>query len=389
MKRTTPLIVALALSCAAAWLPAAAFAQDSSEKTEEKKDGEGADAKAAKKKEDKAQAEQDEKKSDANRLASGQPITADGKNWTITALYRLTVGQGTFVGPKNEGEFSDDLADPSNTFDRVSSTFVLAPSYTLGDYIVSGQLAWSQWHTDGGSIFSNEPRQGRLSDLSFDVYWLGKTSKKTGTNFNVDFAIGLPTSKASRATSQIIDTTLSIGVRQPIFSRVIMNVSSIGGKTFHRYTSPVIDPDEVGANNALYRPGGAEDLEGNIVAMAGRNTEFYWLNGISATAVVRPDLFISMSYRFDTFWSYATDSTSEQDSFTSEYARTGRGISQLTRGNISATYRFAHWLFFNGGIATTQTPKTADNRSFRFPWWNFEGAGSNASSVFLGVRAIY
>lgn len=388
MKRTTPLIVALALSCAAAWLPATALAQDASEKTEEKKEG---DAKVAKK-DDKKASTKDEKKSDANALASGQPIVADGKNWTITVLYRLTVGQGTFVDPKNEGEFADDLADPSNSFDRVSSVFVLAPSYTLGDYIISGQMSWNQFHTAGGNIFSNKAAQGRLSDLSLDVFWLGKTSKTTGTNINADLAIGLPTSRPSRATSQIIDTTLSLGVRQPIFGRVIMNFSTIGGKTFHRYTSPVVDPEVVGQNNALFRPGGAEDLEGNLIAADGRNIEYYWLNGVSATAVLRPDLFVSMSYRFDTFVTYATDSTSEQDEFTSEFARPGRGISQLSRGNIVVTYRATPWLFINGGTASVQTPKTADNRSFRFPWWNFEGAASAnipTSSVFLGARAIY
>ena len=41
------------------------------------------------------------------------------------------------------------------------------------------------------------------------------------------------------------------------------------------------------------------------------------------------------------------------------------------------------------GARSAMPPKTSDNRPFRFPFWNMEGAAANRSSLYISLGASY
>jgi hypothetical protein len=304
---------------------------------------------------------------------------------------QTSVGQGTFVNPTNDTELSEEVGDGSNAFERVNLAYGIGPSYTLGDFIVSGSVSWTTWLTQGGG--SNEPGETRISDVSFDVFWLGHTFASTGTNINLDGGFSLPTSQASRYSTMILDTFLSASVRQPVLGRRLFLVGTLsGGKTFHEFTSPVLDANtDKGDFNedVLFRANGAEDLGDGLIAIDGRNTEYSLSGSIGANIIVIPgSLNASMAYGFTSFWSYAAG-IEGQDEFTNPNADTGRGVGQLASGRIGLSYQLNENFILGVNARSAQAPKTADNASFRFPFWNFTGAALNSSSLGASVRFIY
>jgi hypothetical protein len=64
-------------------------------------------------------------------------------------------------------------------------------------------------------------------------------------------------------------------------------------------------------------------------------------------------------------------------------------LSQAVSTSAKLSYRLNKYLRFSGGIGSFMSPKTTDNKSFRFPFWNTEGAAANRSWVQLGVKATY
>ncbi len=380
--------------------PGALFAQDAAPTSEEeKKEGEAtAEEKAEATAEEKAEEKKEEdKKDDAksaqDALAAGQPIVNQDRNWTFSAFVQTSISQGNFVSPSNDTELSEEVGDGSNAFGLINMAYGVSPSYTVGDFIISGSVNWTTWLSQGGDFTSNEPGQTRISDTTFDVFWLGHTFESTGTNINLDGGFSLPTSQLSRYTSMIVDTFLSASVRQPVLGRRLFLIGSLsGGKTFHRFTSPVLDSKTAGGDfneNVLFRANGAEDLGDGLVAIDGRNTEYSLSTSVAANIIVIPGtLNASMGYGFTNFWSYAAG-IGERDDLTNPNADTGRGIGQFASGRIGLTYQLPPNFFISAGVRSAQAPKTSDNASFRFPFWNFTGAAANFSSIFASVRFIY
>jgi hypothetical protein len=374
-------------------LPGVVFAQDAAPSSdEEKKDEEGVaegDKKDDEKKDDEKKDDEKNKQPTAQQaLATGQPIVSQDRNWTFSAFVQTSIGQGTFVSPTNDSKFSNTVGAGSNAFNRVNMAYGIGPSYTIGDYVISGGVSWTTWLSQGGG--TNEPGETRISDVSFDCYWQGITFESTGTNINLDGGISLPTSQASRYTSQIVDAFLSASVRQPVLGRRLYLIGSISGdKTFHRFTSPVLDSNQGDfSENVLFRANGAENLGDGIIAIDGRNTEYALGASLGANVIVLPGkLNASIGYGFNTFWSYAAGL--EKDQFTNPNADPGRGVAQQTSARVGLTYQLPPNFYISAGIRSAQTPKTADNSSFRFPFWNFTGAAANNSSVFASVRFIY
>ena len=373
--------------------PALALAQDgeSAKSTEEK--SEESDEETPK--EEVAEAidkDGDEEIDEQEALAAGQPLAAaSSKAWTIGASLRTRIGQGTFVRLENEGTNDAELGlESSNAYDRVSLNGSASFSYSfLKQFIATGSIGVSQWLTSGGG--ANYPYETRLSDLSLDIFWFGKTLEKTRTNFSVDLGASLPTSRFSRAASTRVDPFAVFIMRQPLFGKMFFVGSLVTGKTFHKYTSPTADLDKIDDANPLFRANGAEDLGDGIVAMAGRNTEYFLAPTIGFNFIVLPKMTASIRYRYARFWTYKLDDIGdcETDDLCKGVSRGNRGVGDQTSGSIGVNYQLSKNFFLNGSLSSSQPPKTSDNASFRFPFWNFEGAASNRSAVSLGLTFNY
>lgn len=341
-------------------------------------------------------AEEVEEELEEELEGEGQEAEASAKDWAVSGLVRYGIGQGTFVDPANDTEFADEVADGSNAYDLSLLTFVLGGSYTFFDEITAElQLAAVQFLTAAGGI--NEPNEFRFQDIALGASWSGYQFGDTGLMAVASAGLSFPTSELSQATSMIVSTSLTGGLAWALFDgNLTLSYSLTGAKDFHEFTSPTVDIAEVGAENVLVRAGGSENLGDGLVTDGGVNTEYALVNSLAVSMGLWADLRLSVGYSLETYWTYDIEFDPEFNAPGVD-VDDGRGVSQLTRTSISLVYplkpvseALSLSAFSLGlGTATAYAPKTADNNSFQFPFWNLDGAADNASQVRLWVSAAY
>ena len=304
--------------------------------------------------------------------------------WSVGAGYGLRIGQGTFVDPA--GSFADERGDGSNAFDRVMNVYSLNASYSFSEFSLSTGLAWTHWLTRGGG--ANEPNETRFQDMSLAMGWSGTTLGSSGIRLTADASLGFPTSDFSRATSQIVATGAGFNLSRRFFERLSVNFGLNGGKTFHQFNQPVADLSKAGDGNVLFRAGGAEQLGQNLVALGDRNVEYSLGGSVSAGISLMDGMRLGINYGYSTFWTYAS-AVDNDDEFRSLYGDAGRGRGDVVSTGVSLSYSFLEHFSVSGGIRTAVAPKTSDNQSFRFPFWNMQGAANNWSQLTFGLSANY
>ncbi|MFU8804688.1 MAG: hypothetical protein ACNA8W_12815 [Bradymonadaceae bacterium] len=308
----------------------------------------------------------------------------EGKAWNVSGLIRTGIGQGTFAQTSNDTEWEGEIESGAGAFNRVNMLFALTPSYSLGDFSFSGTIAVVQWLTAGGGM--NAPYETRLQDTSLSAGWSGHTFESSKIRVAPSVTLTLPTSTLSRTQTLIADTSASVGISRNFFERLTLSYGLAGGKSFHQYTTPVVNIERIGMENALYRPGGAEDIEPGRIAIGGYNSEYMVGNSLSAGMRLWGDFSASASYGLYTYWTYRTP---DADEFTNERSCTGRCTAQITSNVLALSYKVNDWMGLQGRLMTQQPPKTADNKSFRFPFWNFTGAAANYSYLQFAVSGTY
>lgn len=328
---------------------------------------------------------------------------ASKKDWNVSGTIRLGVGQGTFVDPANDTEFADEVGPGSNAFDLASLSFLLGGSYTfLDDFSASISLAAVQFLTDGGGLFTsgrtggaNAPREFRFQDIGLGVGWSGYSFGDTGLRVASEIGTSIPTSAYSRTLTQLFDLSAGASLSYTIFDGALAFTYGLSGaKFFHEVETPTVDDEEVGAENVLNRAGDSASLGDGITSIGGVNVEWALSNSLGANLKLWYDLSFSLQYGLTTFWTYAQDN---DDEFTAEDADPGRGVAQLTTTAMTLSYPLkpvSEALSLESfslalGTYTAISPKTADNESFNFPFWNFSGAASNRSQIRFSVSAVY
>ncbi len=340
----------------------------------------------------------------------------EGKDWSVGFRLGTTIGQGTFVNVSNDTEFADEnctdpieqgcVGDASNAFDRVNLGFRLTGGYTLADQFSFGILIGAvQWLTAGGG--RNSASEFRWGDIGLSAGWAGYTFDSIGLTIAPELGFTLPTSQVSQYTTLVLGTSASVGLSKTFFDRLGLSLSFTGGKDFHRFNGPVLDPEKLEADEAnaelspeavIYREGGSEDVGRGLVAVGGLNTEYYFVVGAGASIPVWDKLRFSAGYSLETYWTYGGLDAEHPEygdvtpGLDDDGINDNRGVAQLVRGSVGLGYPVTLGdvgLAFGLGLSTAQYPKTDDNRSFRFPFWNFSGAATNASAISASVTASY
>lgn len=338
-----------------------------------------------------AQTNVEEMTSPDDDLVEGQD--EDDRPWGVSASLRSMVGQGTFASVSNDSEWAGQVDDGSNAFDRWNLVFGITPSYEVGDFSFSANLSWVQWLTPGGgnatssaSGGANEPYQFRFQDISVDAGWRSFTWDALGITASPSMSLRLPTSKVAQMETLLADVGLGVGLQRTFFDKLTLVGELSGSKAFHEFTSPVVEIDTVGQDNVIYRPGGAEDIEPGRIAVDGRNIEYTVGGTVGASFSLPADLSATINYGLFNYWTYDVEN---DDEFMSEYATPGRGWSQVSLGTFGLSYQVNDWIGTSLMATTIQTPKTADNQSFRFPFWNFTGAAANSTGITFAVTGTY
>ncbi len=306
----------------------------------------------------------------------------DEKAWSVSATLLTRVYQGMFAELENQDPdlSSPNASDPADAFDRWMNIYVLSGGYTLSDFSFSADVFWTHWMTPGGD--SNGPYKLRFQDPELSASWSGYTFESIDTTVSARYALGLPASKISQAAGLVVSNSLSANVSRTFFDKLSLKYS-LGGSWM-----PHSEPDQVLPENIVdvYRP---NEAIGSDVRVGGLNTQFGLTNALSASIPVWDKLSASASYSLTKYWTYHQDNDDEN---TSPHATIGRGTADMTLASVALSYPLGDYVNLSGGIRTQQTPKTADNSSFRFPFWSFSGrnaAAGNRSAVQLSVSGSY
>lgn len=134
-------------------------------------------------------------------------------------------------------------------------------------------------------------------------------------------------------------------------------------------------------SSLLYRSGGAEDLGSGEIALGSRNTQRLVYNSLNASYSFLEKWTASASLMLINTFKY---SQSLSDQYSSPYA-SATGQSDITSGGLDLSYQATEHLAFSIGVSSMQPARTADNKSWRFPFYDFVTPGNNFSAFYFDV----
>ncbi len=313
-----------------------------------------------------------------------EEVEADAEVAAVEEEKALPVGLSISTG----GSFGAASLVSDSKFtqtDYFASNVSVGASYSPIDEITVGLgIGYSKYLTDDGSVFI---REGRLSDTSLSVGWAGWTEENTGLHFGVGGSATFPTSRASQFQRRYLGTGLSGSVSRG-FGGLSLSYGLGYSKNFHEFTSVVVDPDEL---DILARNNGAENVTADLVAEGGVLGSFSVSNSFNMGFGFLERFNAGLGLTFIDSWTYDNGTITKRDEFTNENAVVGRGHSQVMVGSLSLGYRphGVDWLSTGISATTAGPPLASDNKSFRFPWWDFENGIAARTSLSLRLSASY
>ncbi|MBN2360514.1 MAG: hypothetical protein JXR83_13750 [Deltaproteobacteria bacterium] len=224
-------------------------------------------------------------------------------------------------------------------------------------------------------------RQLTIGDVGFGVAYPELYREPvTGIGFGANCSFAIPVSMQSRSATLITAVRPALSVNWS-WQDLSLNYGIAFRKNFHMYTNVVHSRNDLPLS-LQYRPGGAEDLGNGIIAEGGmRNGSHSLSNSFEASYTFFKTVTAAVGLFVNNSWMY-TQPLSDQ--YSSEYAHAA-GQSDSTAGSISLSYRPWEHLGFTLGVSSQQPAFTADNKSLRFPFFDFISTSNNLSSFFLSV----
>ena len=273
-------------------------------------------------------------------------------------------------------------------YDVLSFGFGASYATPVDSLSLSLSAGFSKYLTEaGGSV---QQREGRFGDMRLSARYgsIFRDEEFTGINLSGSISGSIPTSEMSQFTN--LRTAISTGIG---LSRSFGNLSISYGfsfkKNFHRDTTVVADLDSYQLD-VLSRDGGNEFIsEAQVALDTGVLSSYSFSNSLSLSYGWFTGFSTSLSFSFVDSFTYDNGTITANDEFTSPNAVVGRGHSQGMSGSISASYSFLDYFGASVSVSTSQQPRTADNQSIRFPFWDLETGNLSATSLSVGLSASY
>lgn len=310
--------------------------------------------------------QQQAQKLDPTQMAALGQIQRKGISpFTLNGMLEFGVGQGSFV--PNRYARNPYVAWAAS----VVPAYYPIPQVTLS---VSAKLAQEVTNSD----VDNEKQQPIFYDMQLRARYAPGPIPVIGVISTVEARLILPTSKVSQFESLILGAQGRVLLMRDAGPVVFAYVGSYR-KNFHRYTSPVVDSD---GPRIYSRAGGAEDLRGPNVAVPGNNVSFAFSNVLQVSYVPIGSFAISIYYGLSNARTYRGY---PKDEYSSPHATSGRGRRDAGFGGLDFWYRIDQRFSLSAGAYTTATPRTEDNKSFRFPFYDFQSTANNLTLFYLSL----
>jgi hypothetical protein len=290
--------------------------------------------------------------------------------WSVGFKLESMVGQGTFV------------ADEYARNEQVGWGASVAPGYRpVDDLLLSAFAKVTQEVTDSDGDALRQQLQLLDVQLRSD-YTLG-TIPVLEVRVATGLWLALPTSRVSQFETLMLGTTARLVMGRRLGEHFSLDYLGTFRKNFHEYESPVLDSGTASTTPPVFiREGGAEDLPGTLVAVGTNNVSFSIYNLLALSWLPNKRWMLAIAYGMTNAFTYASF---EKDALSSPYAQSGRGQRDATVGVIELGYQLDKRFMFSAGVQTVSMPKTEDNQSFRFPFYDFESEAQNQTSFYIDV----
>jgi hypothetical protein len=310
----------------------------------------------------------------------------EGEDEPLPSGLSLSLGAGM-----NFGSATFDVGAGYERNPMVGWSLSISPAYSVPDSTrISASASINQELTQADG--DDAPHTLLFDDISLNV---GRPLYKfeNGPRLSGSLSASIPLSTASRVDTLITSLGAGISAGQQ-FGKFGLNLGTSFRKNFHRYTHPTRNPN-TGRNlvtrdglvvsdvvTGFARPGGPE-MAGDTYFDGETNNSSMSLGGsIGASYSPIEKLGLGISYRIGTSWTYDSYALDENSS---PYATDGRGRRDSQTGTLTANYRALDNLSFGVGMVTAGGFWSADNKTYRFPFYAFEGAESNLTSFFVNL----
>lgn len=306
-----------------------------------------------------------------NVLVAPKLDDAEGRPVPFTLGFKLesAVGQGTFV--------ADEYARNS----EVGWGASIAPGYRpFTELMLSAYAKVTQELTD--SEIDTHRQQLLLLDVNLRSDYALGTIPVVDVKAATGLWLYLPTSKVSQYETLVVGAAARLVLGRQFGEHFSLDFLGIFRKNFHEYEGPVLDTSGSSPPPIFVRRGGPEDLGGTLVAAGTNNVSFYFYNVGQFTWSPVAEWAFDIAYGMTNSFTYASH---PKDELSSPYADAGVGQRDSTIASIDVAYTLDKRFSFSAGVQTVSVPKTADNESFRFPLYDFEGTADNATSIYIDV----
>lgn len=241
----------------------------------------------------------------------------------------------------------------------------------------------------------DEPTDRRWVPLDTWV-WLSAgnlfTEKRTGIKLSGQFRIVIPSSYESvysnLALGMALGFSLSKNFKLPKDVGISLSLGAVATKNFHRHIYRGNGPGDTTGCRGLSNPSAAGTAAiGEIATVSDTDTCGGSLN-TSVSVVSSGSLGLSwkkLSFGVTLIFVSAFKYSFPKDQFTSTHA-VSRGQVDSTWGLLSVGYDINDHFGLSLGLSSSQPAKTADNKGYRFPFFDFQsGNYANNTQVFASV----
>jgi hypothetical protein len=296
------------------------------------------------------------------------------------------------VGPFVAG--STDIEMGSGTFvineasrnEYIAWNLGLVPGYLFKDRTkiqLSVGLSQELTQNDGDSI----PHQLLLSDVKLSLSRPLYRWDSSKTQISGDIGVVAPTSLRSQFERLYTAATASLSLQQPV-GDFYFSFRTAFRKNFHQYSTPILSEDDIVADQAnglkteLARQNGAERVDAGIALGMQNNVSHSWSNQLLAAYSFNEALTLSIMYALGHGWGYENY---PNDQLTAVGAQGGSRRGDSSTADLSLSYQAKDNFEIAGGVRTMTSPRTADDKALRFPFYEFNNAELNLSVFYVSA----
>lgn len=279
---------------------------------------------------------------------------------------------------------------------NVDTGFFLRAGYLIGHGLSAGGSVVISKNLvpdpDGGATRPYDTLVGdTLLSLSWSPQEINAEGKEVPMTFPGGLRLGaslggsLPTSRAAHLQTRLFSLSPGISVSRPkLFGKLNLAYSFGVTKNFHQYTNAAVDTS---LYPSLARGDGAEQ-QGTHTLIGTGNTSFAFRNIVSVSYSFTDRLSLSAIYLlFNNFRYY----DAPVDQFTSANAVGGRGRSDSQIAFLSLGYTVDEDELWSVSalILTSSPPFSADNKTYRFPLFDFRSLADNYTNFSFSVNRSF